>query len=183
MVYSSVTYSLNPDPGILLNPDLDTACCWIGTDPIRIQAKIYYDKIFNNICNWEPLQRTFRFFKHEIPSFFLYLGANFGLLGSGYRASFPIRIRWPSWIRIQSGSGSERLVNIPGVCVLRRPDKRPMVKDGSDYEWETWKRSARQIGLLGTAISPPFLSKDFFRITHDSSQWFITTQGWGGGVA
>jgi hypothetical protein len=39
------------------------------------------------------------------------------------------------------------------ACVLRRPDKRPMVKDGSDYEWETWKRSARQIGLLGTAIS------------------------------
>jgi hypothetical protein len=36
-------YSLNPDPGILLNPD----SIWI-----QIQYRIYYDKNFNNICNF-----------------------------------------------------------------------------------------------------------------------------------
>ncbi len=41
-------FSLFPDPGILLNPDLDLGLCWIpiGTDPIRILTKIKVEKVF-----------------------------------------------------------------------------------------------------------------------------------------
>jgi hypothetical protein len=50
------------------------------------------------------------------------LGGKFGLPGS--RSGFPIRIRWPHWIQIQSGSGSETLVSLP-LCTA--PVQTPIV--------------------------------------------------------
>ncbi len=49
----------------------------------------------------KPPQRTLRLFKHEIFWFSFFVD-NFYLPGFG--SGFPIRIRWPNWIRIQKNS-------------------------------------------------------------------------------
>ncbi len=50
----------------------------------------------------KPLQRTFRFFEHKIPSFFPLFGDTIDLHGSGSGSGFPNRIRWKDWIWIRN---------------------------------------------------------------------------------
>ncbi len=98
----------DPDPGILLNLDPDPGCCWSNPDPIRIriQTKIFYDKIAKNsqfvnffapetVIFLDPPQKTFRLFKHEF--FFLsFLGGQF----------------WPAWFRMRVISGFESCFSV-----------------------------------------------------------------------
>ncbi len=131
-------YSLHPhsDPeqGILLDPDPYPACCWI-----RIQSrpgskrrfimtkfvKMYNRAIFwsktavNSVsvipCNWLSDSSKITFL-----NFIPFLGANFGLPGSG--SGFPIRIRWPNWIRVRTTVWNRTILEVKFGCCQKGKD-------------------------------------------------------------
>ncbi len=65
---------------------------------------------------FSPQKRTSSTSKHDFFLLFFYFCVSF--LPSWIRIRFQIRIHWPDWIRIPSGSGSETLLTIPILLAL-----------------------------------------------------------------
>ncbi len=80
-------YGSNPDPAS--NPTKIFMTKFVK----KLESSKFLDQKPSSICLHKPLQRTFRLFKHEISSFFLFLGGQFRLR----TLTIQIRIRWPNW--------------------------------------------------------------------------------------
>ncbi len=103
-----------------VNPDPYTECCWVrilsgsGSRPRFFMTQYFqYLQLKLSFYQTPTLQAQIspqhyrKLFKHDVSSFFPLLG------GKCWPGWIRIRIHWPRWIWIQSGSGSLTLLSIP----------------------------------------------------------------------